>query len=1115
MAMAPEHNHSAGNGSATAPPPGLWSEIRQLLGLALRIAGSLWVTVTLFSLALVLVFFGTLAQVEMGIWTVVHNYFRSSGIVWLPLRLLGHVPGLDSIRTLRDLPWSIPFPGGWLLGWALLINLLAALVMQFRLGWKWLGVWALHVGVIVLMFGELITGLAAVEANMVLQIGERCNFIEDSLRYEIALIRADRTDVEDAVVIPHRFWLIPERKTPILISHPELPADVEILAAWKNSTVQPVGENESSQGRDPFLVSSREGMWRIVEVPEAPGINPGEDMPAVHLRLREKESQRILGEYVLSLWMDRNGNRRLLSFPPILVPIGDHLYQLTLRRQRIYLPFTFELKNFVHTTYPGTSIPKEFRSDIRLYEPNTTDGRDVVITMNQPLSLEGLTFYQSGYLPDDSGTILQVVRNPGRWLPYLGCLIVAAGMLAHFLLHLAGFLRRTQQLPARPQSSLGDTTLQATHRRASKLRRSKPALNDTEAQDVASKTEVQLLHWLPWIAGGLVAVYLVLPWLPSGAVQNFDVHEFGALPVLQARIKPWDSVARTSLLAISGRQTVTDNKGRTIPAIVWLLDVITQRPQAEQYRVFRIDNDEVLSLLGLERRPGNRYALAEFRTRLEELLHQAHEAGRKEKEAQTVYDRQVLKLANQFLLYQRLAQLDDPQLRRIFNDIQDELRPLAPRSGRLEDWQNYHAGDTERAAALQRFLRTLPSEEVAAAQKDARLLELLARKYSQSLQEFLEQHTSPSYRHLRDILDAWRDQDARRFNEAVYEYRAHLQETQPAWVLRKTSIESAFNRSGVFYHTAAVYGVAFVLACLGFLTYYGSLIWPMRFQKLAFGMLVVAAVMHTVGLLVRMYLQGRPPVTNLYSSAIFIGWAGVVLGLILERIYRLGLGNATAAALGGVTLIIAHHLATDDTLGVLQAVLDTNFWLATHVTCITLGYTATFLAGAIAIAFVIVGLATRALAQPTVLRTFYGMMYGVICFAILFSFTGTVLGGLWADVSWGRFWGWDPKENGALMIVLTNALALHARWGGIVKARGFALLCILGNIVTAWSWFGTNQMGIGLHSYGRMEGATLWLSVFWLSQLALIGVGLLPLRFWRSFQTPASSERTSSNVYQN
>jgi len=117
------------------------------------------------------------------------------------------------------------------------------------------------------------------------------------------------------------------------------------------------------------------------------------------------------------------------------------------------------------------------------------------------------------------------------------------------------------------------------------------------------------------------------------------------------------------------------------------------------------------------------------------------------------------------------------------------------------------------------------------------------------------------------------------------------------------------------------------------------------------------------------------------------------------------------------------------------------------------------------------------------------MTYGTICFAIFFSFVGTVLGGLWADDSWGRFWGWDPKENGALLIVIWNALVLHARWGGMIQRRGLAILAIFGNVITAWSWFGVNQMGVGLHAYGATEGRTLALLVFVLSQLAVMMLG--------------------------
>jgi ABC-type transport system involved in cytochrome c biogenesis permease subunit len=126
------------------------------------------------------------------------------------------------------------------------------------------------------------------------------------------------------------------------------------------------------------------------------------------------------------------------------------------------------------------------------------------------------------------------------------------------------------------------------------------------------------------------------------------------------------------------------------------------------------------------------------------------------------------------------------------------------------------------------------------------------------------------------------------------------------------------------------------------------------------------------------------------------------------------------------------------------------------------------------------------------------MMYGVICFATLLSFTGTVLGGIWADQSWGRFWGWDPKENGAVLIVLWNAIVLHARWAGLARARGVAALAVVGNIVTAWSWFGTNMMGVGLHSYGFMDSAVWWLSGFIASQLTIIGIACIPQRMWRS-----------------
>src|SRR3954468_13283520 len=247
-----------------------------------------------------------------------------------------------------------------------------------------------------------------------------------------------------------------------------------------------------------------------------------------------------------------------------------------------------------------------------------------------------------------------------------------------------------------------------------------------------------------------------------------------------------------------------------------------------------------------------------------------------------------------------------------------------------------------------------------------------------------------------------------------------------------------------------------------------------------------------------MALEGRPPVTNLYSSAIFIGWGATILGLVLERFWRNSIGLVVSASIGFITLIIAHHLSLGgDTMEMMRAVLDSNFWLGTHVVVVTLGYASTFVAGFLAILYVVRGVFTPSL-TPAIGKSLGMMVYGIVCFATLFSFVGTVLGGIWADQAWGRFWGWDPKENGALIIVLWNALVLHARWGGLVRERGLMNLVIVGNIVTAWSWFGVNMLGIGLHSYGFTSAAFMWLTGFIVSQIVIIGIGMLPKTIWRS-----------------
>jgi ABC-type transport system involved in cytochrome c biogenesis permease subunit len=193
-----------------------------------------------------------------------------------------------------------------------------------------------------------------------------------------------------------------------------------------------------------------------------------------------------------------------------------------------------------------------------------------------------------------------------------------------------------------------------------------------------------------------------------------------------------------------------------------------------------------------------------------------------------------------------------------------------------------------------------------------------------------------------------------------------------------------------------------------------------------------------------------------------------------------------------------------DTIVVPEAVLDTKFWLGTHVICEVLGYATTFVAGGLGLIYILLGILTPILGEKvgrnmTAGQILAKMIYGTVCFAIFFSFVGTVLGGLWADDSWGRFWGWDPKENGALIIVLWNALVLHALWDGMIKDRGLAVLVLGGNIVTIWSMFGVNFLGVGLHSYGFTNGS-VWVlpGLVVAAHLALVALGCIPKRLWMS-----------------
>ena len=610
-------------------------------------------------------------------------------------------------------------------------------------------------------------------------------------------------------------------------------------------------------------------------------------------------------------------------------------------------------------------------------------------------------------------------------------------------------------------------------------------------------------RFLPVIVLLFGALYLVSP-LFKKPKSDFNLEGFGRIPVVaNGRTKPLDSVARNSLLLLQGRQRIVTPDGISLTPNEWLLDVFFRPGIADTYKHFEIVHPGVLDILGLTPENGDgkkRFSYLQIVPKLEELDRQSELAAGVEAPVRTSYQRAVLNLRSHVILYQQLKHS------LVVPDGSDFLTDLLKLQDNLDASvaavRNREAGKPTDTALVEatmsigaKFLRMEQIGNLLAIPPAPGADETTWAKTGHALLGTF-QHGSINVHALTfaGLQHTWKTRQAEQFNTLLAKHRAEWERSYPP-IIKKTDAETRFNQAEPFYTSMSLYVLAFLLAVFSWLK------WPDVLQRSAYYLILLAFVATTAGIATRMWLEGRPPVTNLYSSALFVGWGCVGLCLILERIFKNGIGSVAAGLTGFCTLLIAHHLSlSGDTLEMMRAVLDSNFWLATHVIIITIGYSATYLAGFLAIIYVVRGVFTRSLDKATA-DALNRMVYGIICFATLFSLVGTILGGIWADQSWGRFWGWDPKENGALIIVIWNAIILHARWGGLARARGIMALAIFGNIVTSWSWFGTNMLGVGLHSYGFMDQAFVALVLFVLSQLALIAVAYVPAQKWRSAVT--------------
>lgn len=371
-----------------------------------KVITSLKLTVTLLALGLVLVFWGTLAQVDLGLYKAQNDFFRSFFIYWSPAG--------SSLR--------IPvFPGGYFIGWLLLVNLFAAHFRYYQPGKRKYGIVLIHLGIVLLLLGQLLTDLLSNESMMHLRHGDTKNYSEASSHYELAVVDTTDPETDKVVAIPEKRLL--QRGD---ISNPAMPFTVRIKVFHGNSSLT----EKATAGYEEVTTTAGFGSgiwWR--GVPHETEMEK-RDMPSGIIELLTPQGS--LGTYLVSAFLSR----------PQELTYNGRQYQMALRPERFYKPFSVHLLEFKHDKYPGTEIPKNFSSRVRLQRPDNGEDREVLIYMNNPLRYNGETYYQASFDPDNQGTILQVVHNPSWLTPYFSCVMVGTGLIVQFLTHLVGFARK-------------------------------------------------------------------------------------------------------------------------------------------------------------------------------------------------------------------------------------------------------------------------------------------------------------------------------------------------------------------------------------------------------------------------------------------------------------------------------------------------------------------------------------------------------------------------------------------------------------------------------------------------------------------------------------------------
>ncbi len=587
-----------------------------------------------------------------------------------------------------------------------------------------------------------------------------------------------------------------------------------------------------------------------------------------------------------------------------------------------------------------------------------------------------------------------------------------------------------------------------------------------------------------------------MPLKPKG-ISNLE--SFKQIAILEnGRVKPLDTYAQNVLLRLSGKRSFEHKD-----AIDWLAKLLFAPQTTIKDKVFPINNPDIPTALGIKVNKDRRYSYEELEpafNKLSDLSKRAQDIQPKERD---LVENELIRLYENLKLYSQLTLSLSFAMPHPDFTIQDKQNLYSLKFS-LSITQYSFLDLALKADTLREMtkpLETKDADELTDADKE--LLQAVANLF----------HWNVSYHDLPlDIIPPFNPQDEvwlspwDAMSESLQQKEGRAEQTNLAKMMaaywngkqlefnlacrgfidsieqraqtqtRFIGLELFLNKSHFLFWAKTGYLLVFFLFLF-------SLMGDSRALYGVSWLLILGAwFTHTLTIIFRIIILQRPPVSNLYETFVFVGFVAGLVGLLIERVHKKWLGLVITSLSGFIFLTIAERFSVEgDTLQMLIAVLNSNFWLSTHVLSITTGYAGACVAGIVGHIYILQAIFKSK--DQKLLDSTYKILLGTLGFALTMTFLGTNLGGIWADQSWGRFWGWDPKENGALLIVIWIAILFHLKVGKFVSNLGLAVGSALTLIVVMWAWFGVNLLSIGLHSYGFTSGLALNLAIYFIIQI--------------------------------